>query len=245
MSLVVACDGRASRLRRRAGIRATERAFGQDALTYAVAHERPHRGVARQAFLRGGPFAALPLRGERSSIVWTMPEAEAEPASAAGPDELTALTQARLGDALGAIRAEGPPLRYPLSSLLAERLFADRLVLVGDAGHVIHPIAGQGFNLTVRDACALADVLAEARGAGLDLGHGAVLAGYDRWRRADVTATTLGTGALAGLLSTGEGVTRAATGLGLGLVQRSRGARRALAREAGGETGRLPSLMAG
>lgn len=244
-SLVVACDGRRSPLRRRAGIRTRERAFGQDAVTYVVGHDRPHHGVARQAFLRGGPFAALPLSGDRSSIVWTMLARQADAVMAASDEELARLTHDRLGDALGTLSVETAPLRYPLSGLLADSMVADRLVLVGDAGHVVHPIAGQGFNLSVRDAASLADVLAEARDTGLDVGHGAVLAEYDRWRRADVTTMSVGTGALAGLLSTGEGVTRVVTGAGFGLVQRLGGVRARLAREAGGDAGRLPSLMAG
>jgi 2-octaprenyl-6-methoxyphenol hydroxylase len=244
-SLVVACDGARSPLRRRAGIRTTERAFGQDAVTFLVRHERPHGGVARQLFLPDGPIAALPLPGDRSSIVWSMPEGDAERLTRLSADELARAAEDRLDGALGRLTIEGEPGRFPLRLLLADRLFADRLALAGDAGHAIHPIAGLGFNLAVRDACALADVLGEAAQAGLDIGHGAALSDYDRWRRADNAAAALGTAGLARLLSTGEGVTRALTGMGFGLVQRSEGLRRALAAEAGGATGRVPSLMAG
>ena len=242
--LVVACDGGRSRLRRASGVRALERDARQDALTVPVRHDRPHEGVARQVFPVGGPLAALPLKGDRSSLVWSMPRAEADAYAAAGPEAFCAAAMGALGDALGTLTPDGPLARFPLRTLLAERLFADRLALVGDAGHVVHPLAGQGFNLTIADIAALTDILSEARGTGLDIGHGAVLAGYDRWRRPAATAMVTGTGALNRLLGTPERVTRMAASFGLGAVQRRAGLRAALARAAGGEAGALPSLMA-
>ena len=241
--LVVACDGGRSRLRRASGVRALERDMRQDALTLVVAHDRPHEGVARQVFPIGGPLAALPLTNDRSCLVWSMPRAEVDAYEAAGPEAFCAAAVAALGDALGSFIPESDLARFPLRTLLAERLFADRLALVGDAAHVVHPLAGQGFNVSVADIAALSDVLAEARGTGLDIGHGAVLAGYDRWRRPAAAAMVAGTGALNRLLSTSERVTRTAASLGLGAVQRREGLRARLARAAGGEAGRLPSLM--
>ena len=241
--LVVACDGGRSRLRRASGVRARTRDTRQDALTLTVTHDRPHKGVARQVFPVGGPLAALPLTGERSCLVWSMPRAEADAYAAAGAEAFCEAALGALGDALGRLTPDGPLARFPLRTLLAERLFADRLALVGDAAHVVHPLAGQGFNLTIADIAALTDTLTEARATGLDIGHGTVLAGYDRWRRPAATMMVTGTGALDRLLGTSERVTRAAASLGLGMVQRREGLRAALARAAGGETGRLPSLM--
>lgn len=239
--LVVGCDGRRSPLRRRAGIRTIERDFGQDALTVTARHARPHDGVARQVFLPGGPMAALPLTGDRSSLVWSVPRKTAD-AYAAEP--------ARIGDAaaahfaeLGDISLEGSPARFALGLVYASTLIADRLALVGEAGRAIHPIAGQGYNLAVADACALADTLADARAVGLDIGHGTVLSGYDEWRRPDAAMMAFGTTALSQGLGTTERVTRGLAGLGFGLVQRSEGLRRAFAARAGGEAGRTPRLM--
>ena len=242
-ALVVACDGGRSRLRRGSGVRAATRDLRQDALTLTVSHPNPHDGVARQVFPVGGPLAALPLPGGRSSLVWSTPRAAADAYEAAGPEAFCAAATDALGDALGPLTPQTPLARFPLRTMLAERFFADRLALVGDAAHVVHPIAGQGFNLTVADIAALRDVLAEARSTGLDIGHGTVLAGYDRWRRPPAVAMTTGTAALNRLLGTSERITRAAAGLGLGAVQRSEGLRAALARAAGGEAGRTPSLM--
>ena len=240
--LVVACDGRRSPLRRRAGLRTIERDFGQDALTFTARPERAHEGTARQLFLPGGPLAALPLTGGEVSIVWSMPRAKAD-ALMAEPERLAPGVEALMPE-LGALSGASAPARFPLGLLYAPRIVADRLALVGEAGRAIHPIAGQGYNMAVADACALAQVMAEARGVGLDPGHGTVLARYDDWRRADAALTAFGTGALARGLSTSERVTRGLAGLGFGLVQRSEGLRRAFVRRAGGEAGRTPALMA-
>ena len=244
-TLVVACDGARSRLRRASGVRASVRDAKQDALTLTVRHERPHEGVARQVFPVGGPLAALPLTGGRSSLVWSMPRGVADAYEAAGPDAFCEAAVGALGDALGALTPDGALARFPLRTLRAERLFANRLALVGDAGHVIHPLAGQGFNLTIADIAALTEVLEDARATGLDIGHGTVLAEYDRWRRPAALAMTLGTSGLNRVLSTSERVTRAAASLGLGAVQRRDGLRAALARAAGGEgiAGRTPRLL--
>ena len=239
--LVVACDGSASPLRRRAGLRTITRDFGQDALTFTARPSRAHEDTARQVFLPGGPLAALPLPDGLVSVVWSMPRAKAD-ALMAEPEHLAGLVAASLPE-LGTLTDLSAPARFPLGLLYAPRIVADRLALVGEAGRAIHPIAGQGYNLAVADACALAQVMAEARGLGLDLGHGTVLARYDDWRRTDAALTAFGTAALARGLSTSERVTRGLAGAGFGLVSRSEGLRRAFVRRAGGEAGRTPALM--
>ena len=240
--LVVACDGRGSPLRRRAGLRTITRDYGQDALTVTARPDRPLGATARQVFLPGGPLAALPLPDGLASLVWSMPRAKAD-ALMAEPEMLGTLASAAMPE-LGALADVSAPARFPLGLLYAPSIVADRLALVGEAGRAIHPIAGQGYNLAVADACALAEVMADARGVGLDPGHGTVLARYDAWRRADAAAMAFGTDALARGLSTTERVTRGLAGLGFGLIQRSGGLRRALVRRAGGEAGRVPALMA-
>lgn len=243
--LVAACDGRRSALREQAGIRSFGGWYGQTGIVLNVEHEAPHHGVAYECFMPAGPFAILPLPGNRASLVWTERDAAAKALLAADEARFQAALEARFGDFLGAVKPESPCFSYPLGLQVAERFTADRLALVGDAARGIHPIAGQGFNLGVRDAAALAEVVVEALSCGLDPGAAPALSRYDRWRRLDSTLLALGTDAFNRLFSNDISPLRAVRGLGLGLVDRIPAARRFFMREAGGETGDLPRLLQG
>ena len=238
--LVVAADGRDSALRRRAGIPLKRHDYGQRALTFTMAHSALHNGVAYQIFFPGGPLATLPLRGDRSSVVWTDTPEAIHAAASLTPAALAAELELRLGGTLGHLRIEDTPVSYPLEQRLATELTSDRLALVGDAAHLIHPLAGQGINLGFRDAAALADVVGEAAGLGRDIG-GPALADYARWRRGDVRGMALATDALGHAYAL-KGPLGAARRLATGLIDRSPLAS-FLSREAAGERSNLPELM--
>lgn len=250
--LVIAADGKASALRLSAGVSARQWGYGQTAIVFAIAHERPHEGIAHELFLPSGPFAILPMTSVedgappgpyRSSIVWSESSASAPAFLALGADDFDREVARRAGDFLGRIRALEPRWSYPLSFHLAERFVARRLALIGDAAHAIHPIAGQGFNLAVKDVAALADVLAEARRLGLDPGDGAALERYERWRRFDSATLAFGTDALNRLFSNDWPLLRAVRGAGLALAGAPRPLRRLFMQHAGAALGRLPALM--
>jgi 2-octaprenyl-6-methoxyphenol hydroxylase len=168
--LIAAADGQESQLRRAAGIGTVEWRYRQTGIVTTVRHERPHCGIAVEHFLPAGPFAILPMTGNRSSIVWTE-RAELAARLVALPDAVFATEiAARFGDFLGAVEPIGPRWTYPLGLMLAERYVAERLALVGEAAHVIHPIAGQGLNLGIRDVAALAELVIDTRRLGLDIG---------------------------------------------------------------------------
>ncbi len=241
--LLVGADGRGSGVAARAGIRRTGWAYGQTALVCAIAHERPHGGIAHQVFLPGGPLAILPLPGNRSSIVWSERDSiAAEVARLPDADFLAAL-RVRVGDFLGRIALAGDRFAYTLSLSLADRWCAPRVVLAGDAAHGVHPIAGQGLNLGLRDAAALAQVLAEARQRGEDLAAPDVLARYERWRRFDTVSLALGMDAVNRLFSNDNPLLRAARDLGMGAVSAMPALRRAFIRQAAGLAGEVPALM--
>jgi 2-octaprenyl-6-methoxyphenol hydroxylase len=244
-SVLVGCDGRASGVARRAGIGRIGWGYGQTALVAAVAHERPHRGVAHQFFMPEGPLAILPLPGNRSSIVWTEEAGRAEAIRALDDSGFLALLRPRFGDFLGEIGLEGERYAYPLSLSLAERMTAERVALVGDAAHGVHPLAGQGLNLGLRDVAAFAETAATARRRGLDIGAPDVLEAYARWRRFDAAALAAATDGLNRLFSNDNPLVRAGRDLGMGLVGRLPALRRALIREAAGLTGDLPRLLQG
>lgn len=242
-SLVIAADGKRSRLRTEAGIKINRWRYSQTGIVATVLHERPHKGVAYEFFLPSGPFAILPLTGNRSNLVWTERE-EAAPAYLALDDgAFTREIANRFGDFLGELRLEGPRWSYPLSFHLAQSFTAPRLALIGDAAHAVHPIAGQGFNLGVKDIAALAEVLEEARGLGLDPGSEGVLANYQRWRRFDSASLALGMDGLVRLFSNDFGPLRLARDIGMGAVGRVAPLRRFFMRQAGADLGRLPPLM--
>ncbi|EPX85756.1 2-octaprenyl-6-methoxyphenol hydroxylase/2-octaprenyl-3-methyl-6-methoxy-1,4-benzoquinol hydroxylase [Rubellimicrobium thermophilum DSM 16684] len=241
--VLLGCDGRDSPTARRAGIRRTERPYGQTAVVATVTHERPHRGTAHQLFLPGGPLAILPLPGTRSSIVWSERTARAEALMRMDDAAFLAALRPVFGDFLGAIGLEGPRHAFPLGLSLAHRFAAPRVALAGDAAHRLHPIAGQGLNAGLRDVAALAEVLAEARARGEDIGTEAVLERYARWRRFDTAALAFATDGFNRLFSNDIAPLRLVRDLGLAAVNRLPPLRRAFIREAAGLTGDLPRLM--
>ena len=242
-SLIVGADGRGSSVRELAGIRISEHPYGHTSIVDTLEHELPHNNLAHERFLPGGPLALLPLSGNRSALVWTDQHAVSE-RLAKLPDTLfNAALMERFGDSLGAIRAVGPRRLYPLSLVLAETNVADRVALVGDAGHAIHPIAGQGFNLGLRDVAALAEVIEDAFELGLDIGSAGVLGDYQKRRGFDVMSMVAATDGLTRLFSNGIAPLQGLRSLGLGLVQRVGPLKRGAIRHAMGTLGDLPRLM--
>ena len=242
--LIIAADGKASPLRAAAGIRVNNWGYAQTAIVTCVAHERPHDGVAQELFLPSGPFAILPMTEDRSSIVWTERAAAAPAYLALGDAAFLSELRRRFGDYLGTLRLAGPRFAYPLAFHLAQSFASPRLALIGDAAHAIHPIAGQGYNLGVKDIAALAEVLGDARGVGLDLGAMSVLERYQRWRRFDSATLAFGTDALNRLFSNDWGPLRTLRDLGMGAVNAAGPLRQFFMRQAGADVGRLPALMA-
>ena len=243
--LVVAADGRGSGLRRSAGINVTTWRYRQTGIVCTVAHQRPHRGIAHERFLPAGPFAILPMTGDRSSLVWTE-RADLAPAMMALDDAAFGAEVARrFGEFLGDLEVVGPRWSYPLSLVHAERYVDTRLALIGDAAHAIHPIAGQGLNLGLRDVAALAEVLVDARRLGLDLGSATVIERYQRWRRFDSVVLAAATDGLNRLFSTDDPALRLVRDLGLAAVNRVAPLKRLFMRHAMGVVGTLPKLARG
>ena len=241
--LLVACDGKHSPLRAHMKLPVLRWGYDQTAIIVNIAHEKPHHGVAHEVFYPDGPFAILPMRDNHVSIVWTEKAARARSFLALDDAAFLSAARERIGDHLGDLRLASPRQSFPLSLLYAPRLVAERFVLAGDAAHGIHPIAGQGFNLGIKDIAALAQVLSDARGTGLDIGHGTVLGEYDRWRRFDGASMAIGTDLLTRLFSNRFGPLKHARGVGLGIVQQSDVARRLFIRVSGADLGTLPALM--
>ena len=236
-ALVVAADGRASALRRLSGIKALEIAYDQTGIVATISHDRPHRGIAQERFLPAGPFAILPMTGRRSSIVWTERADVARRILALPRPAFEAELAIRFTDYLGALALAGPVFSYPLALTLAERYARDRLALIGDAAHAIHPIAGQGLNLGIGDVAALAEVIVDARALGLDPGGAALLARYARRRRADNFAMLALTDGLNRLFSNDRLPLRLGRRLGLAAVNRLPPLKRVLIRHAMGTRG--------
>ncbi len=243
--LLVACDGGRSRLREAAGIRTVGWDYGQSGIVCTVAHEYPHEGRAEEHFLPAGPFATLPLRGNRSSIVWTEETGRASRLCALPKPLFLDELETRFGHRLGAIEIVDKPAAYPLGLKVARDFVAERLALVGDAAHVIHPIAGQGINMGFRDVAALAECIAEAMRLGLDPGAPDVLARYQRWRRFDTALMGATTDGLNRLFSNSSEPLRAIRDLGLGLVDRMPRLKDFFIRQAAGMTGDVPRLLRG
>ncbi len=243
--LLVGADGRRSGVAERAGIGREGWGYGQTALVAALDHERPHNGIAHQFFMTSGPLAILPLPGNRSSIVWSETDANAKRIAALSDADFLAILRPRFGDFLGEIRLAGPRFSYPLNLTLARAYAAPRVALIGDAAHGVHPIAGQGLNLGLRDVAALAEILVEAMRRGEDLGALDVLERYQGWRRFDSTALALGMDSVNKLFSNDNPILRAGRDLGMGVVNAIPGLRQGFMRQAAGLSGPLPRLMQG
>jgi 2-octaprenyl-6-methoxyphenol hydroxylase len=247
--LAIAADGAGSAIRTRAGIRVAEFAYRQTGIVCTVQHELAHGGVAHEHFLPAGPFAMLPMTDHeglhRSSIVWTERSDLAPALLGLDDDAFSREIERRFGDSLGRIRVLGQRWSYPLRLIHASRYIDRRLALVGDAAHAIHPIAGQGLNLGLRDVAALAEVLADAHRLGLDIGAGDVLEDYERWRRFDSLLLITVTDSLNRLFSNNIEPLRLARDLGLAAVNRLPPLKRLFMRHAMGAAGPRPRLLRG
>jgi len=243
--LLVAADGARSRLRALAGIPFHGWTYDQAAIVGTISHERAHGGRAVEHFLPSGPFALLPLKGNRSSIVWTERKADAATIVSRDPETLAVMIERRFGLELGAITLEGPLRTLPLSLGLAGSFIGPRLALLGDAAHVIHPIAGQGLNLGLKDAAALAEVIIDQLRLGLDPGMPEALAAYQQSRRFDTAQMAVTTDVLNRLFSNDIAPLRTLREVGLGLVERLPGLKNFFIGQAAGTGARMPRLMRG
>jgi 2-octaprenyl-6-methoxyphenol hydroxylase len=244
-SLLVAADGARSRLRERAGIATHGWDYDQSGIVVTVGHERDHHGRAEEHFLPAGPFAILPLTGKRSSLVWTENRTEAARITALNDEEFHAELEKRFGLHLGEIKALDKPRAFPLGYFVARSFIAERLALIGDAAHVIHPIAGQGLNMGLKDVAALAEVVVDAARLGMDLGQADVLERYQRWRRFDTMAMGVATNSLNFLFSNESTLLRTVRDIGLGLVDRAPPLKSLFIRQAAGLSGEVPRLLKG
>lgn len=241
--VVAAADGAQSTLRQWAGIGVMRHDYHQTGLVATIGHEFDHEGVAYEHFRPAGPFASLPLPGRRSSLVWTESSAAAAAHLGRSTAELEALIEDTMGSTLGAVRLEDTLAGFPLRLQIAHSFVGPRLALIGDAAHVVHPVAGQGLNLGLKDVAALAEVLVEAARLGLDPGAADVLERYQSWRRFDTARMAMVTDSMVRLFSNDVAPVRAIRDLGLGLVERSGLAKSALIRAASGIGG--PRLLSG
>jgi 2-octaprenyl-6-methoxyphenol hydroxylase len=244
-ALLVAADGARSKLRERANIATNGWDYDQSGIVVTVGHERDHGGRAEEHFLPAGPFAILPLTGKRSSLVWTEKRTEAARIVALGDDEFHGELERRFGLHLGEIKALDKPRAFPLSYFVARSFIGERLALVGDAAHVIHPIAGQGLNMGLKDVAALAEVVVDAARLGGDFGQFDVLERYQRWRRFDTMAMGLATNSLNFLFSNKSTLLRAVRDIGMGVVDRVPPLKDLFIRQAAGLAGEVPRLLKG
>ena len=243
--LLVGCDGKTSSVAHRAGIKRTGWQYNQTALVCAVEHEKPHNGTAHQFFMPAGPLAILPIVGNRSSIVWTEETERAAAIQAMDDEAYLDVLRPRFGSFLGEIALAGKRFSYPLGLSIAQDFVGERVALVGDAAHAVHPIAGQGLNAGLKDVAALAEVLADAVRRGEDIGRLDVLERYRQWRRFDVMTLAVATDGFNRLFSNDNSFLRTIRDLGLGAANALPGLRRGLIREAAGLTGDLPRLAKG
>jgi 2-octaprenyl-6-methoxyphenol hydroxylase len=248
--LLIVAEGRRSPTRDAAGFSIANWSYHHHAMIGAVAHSRSHGAVAHEIFFPSGPFALLPLVDDaegrhRSAFVWTVSEREGPAFAKLGDRGFTAELEKRAGDMLGTMELVAPRMTYPLGFHHSASIVADRIALVGDAAHGIHPIAGQGLNLGLRDVAALAEVLVDGTRLGLDLGDAALLARYQRWRGLDNLMVSLATDGLTRLFGIPGRTASAVRRAGLGAVQRKPALKRFFMDEARGESGDLPRLLAG
>lgn len=244
-TLVVAAEGRVSRLREAAGIKVVGWDYPQTGIVTTVRHENPHGARAVQHFLPAGPFAILPLTGDRSCITWTEASDEATRILALDDAGFLKEVEKRFGGKLGAIALDGPRQSWPLKMHLARRYVAQRFALIGDAAHGVHPIAGQGLNLAFRDVAALTEALTDAVRLGFDAGNAEALARYERWRRFDSVVSAMTFDGINRLFASDATLVRSGRELGLGLVDRIPALKRFFVGEAAGLTGELPRMLKG
>lgn len=243
--MLVGADGRQSGTAQRAGITRSGWDYGQTALVCAIDHEKPHHGIAHQFFMAPGPLAILPLPGNRSSIVWSEKTEMAHAIQALDDASYIQALRPRFGDFLGAISLAGQRFTYPLNLTIANRFIGERMALIGDAAHGMHPIAGQGLNAGLRDVGALAEVLTKATRRGEDIGSVLVLERYQQWRRFDTATLAAATDMVNKLFSNDNPLLRLGRDIGMGVVNSLPGLRRGFMREAAGLTGDLPRLLKG
>jgi 2-octaprenyl-6-methoxyphenol hydroxylase len=247
--LLVGADGRSSKTREAAGINIARWKYDHQAIVSVVRHQRPHEHVAYEIFYPGGPFALLPMNdqpaGHRSAIVWSVPEEDAAGWLSLSDEDFAAEAEAAMGGFLGKIEMIAPRSSYPLGFHHAAEITAQRLALVGDAAHAIHPIAGQGLNLGFRDVAALAQVLVEGARLGLDLGDTQLLGRYQRWRSLDALSVAFATDTLTRIYGVPGRTASAVRRFGMGLVGKISPLRDRLMNEARGTSGDLPLLLRG
>ncbi|WP_424977298.1 FAD-dependent monooxygenase [Leisingera sp. S232] len=243
--VLVGSDGRRSGTAQRAGIKRTGWDYGQTALVCAIDHEWPHHGIAHQFFMPPGPLAILPLPGNRSSIVWSESTKAAKAIHALDDVQYIQALRPRFGSFLGEISLVGKRFTYPLNLTIANSFIGDRMALIGDAAHGMHPIAGQGLNAGLRDVGALAEVITEATRRGEDIGSPLVMERYQQWRRFDTASLAAATDVFNRLFSNDNPLLRLGRDIGMGLAGVVPGLRRSFVREAAGLTGDMPRLLKG
>lgn len=244
-ALLVAAEGAHSPLRKLAKIRTQGWRYDQTAIVTTVKLEHPHEGVAIQHFLEGGPFALLPLQNDRASVIWSERKIEAQRLNALPDAEFRAALQERAGWRFGEIALDAPRAIRPLELRVARSFISDRLALVGDAAHIMHPLAGQGLNIGFRDVAALAESIADAARLGGDIGAPDVLTRYESWRRFDTMTMLASTDALLKLFTLRGSPLRLLRDAGLGTVERLPGAKAAIMKAAAGLSGDVPRLLRG
>jgi 2-octaprenyl-6-methoxyphenol hydroxylase len=244
-ALIVAADGRRSRLREAAGIKVIGWSYPQTGIVTTVRHELPHGARAVQHFLPSGPFAILPLKGSRACITWTEDADEAKRILALDDEGFLAEVEKRFGGKLGTVALDGPRQSWPLDIHLARRYVGHRFALIGDAAHGVHPLAGQGLNLAFRDVAALTEAVSDSVRLGFDPGNAQALARYERWRRFDSVVSAATFDGLNRLFASDATLLRSARDFGLGLVDRVPALKRFFVGEAAGLTGELPRLLKG
>jgi 2-octaprenyl-6-methoxyphenol hydroxylase len=243
--LMIAADGARSRLRGRAGIKVVRRDHRQKAIVTIVAHDVPHQGVAVQHFLPAGPFAILPMVGNRSCVTWSEDARRADAIVAMDDADFLAELDHRFGAQLGELRLVSSRKTFPLATQIAREMTANRFALIGDAAHAVHPIGGQGLNLAIRDIAALAECIADAQQVGLDAGDASVLSRYARWRRFDNVMSATAFASLNRSFSNDFALLRSAREFGLSVVDRIPGVKQRLVDEAAGLSGDVPKLLRG
>ncbi|MBV9841698.1 MAG: UbiH/UbiF/VisC/COQ6 family ubiquinone biosynthesis hydroxylase [Sphingomonadaceae bacterium] len=244
--LLVAAEGRNSPMREAAGIKVARWRYDHSAIVTMLDHDKPHGNVAHEIFYPAGPFALLPLKGgHRSALVWSMKAEDAPAMVTLNARAFAAEAEKRSGGIVGTLTLTAPRSTYPLGFHHAAQIIAERLALIGDAAHGIHPIAGQGLNLGFRDAAALAEVLIEGARSGLDLGDPQLLARYQRWRSLDTLMVAGATDGLTRLFGVSGRAATAVRRFGLGVVERVSPLKAFFMAEARGESGALPRLLKG